>query len=319
MKIIIYILFLLVLYNHLIQAQSVPAVEENIPYLVTFGGNAETSWGDDDFCQVFFCFIPELHVEPVYIRVYDPDIGASLDELKGNANSTVSFSVYGGNGCWSDSLAQVINNSGEKTSGYLMATKTFGNETEYDKKWYTFGPFNPYEGEYSDELGGRVLKIIAKGLTGDDGNIYRYFLSSVPNENKAVEGGNFFTYKYHFRLPDDQSQVCQIYPFVDDKTILVEILNFDWDNDGVIRFYSVAKNGLNCKVSGSDSWAVDKIPIVDEEKNSTVEIRFVKNKSIQMRNNNVVIAVRNQYGISLPFYVVPIGGAPVYKPKIKMR
>jgi hypothetical protein len=33
----------------------------------------------------------------------------------------------------------------------------------------------------------------------------------------------------------------------------------------------------------------------------------------------VVMAIRNQYGISLPFYVVPIGGVPVYSPKIQMK
>jgi hypothetical protein len=58
---------------------------------------------------------------------------------------------------------------------------------------------------------------------------------------------------------------------------------------------------------------------MEEEKNSTVEIQFVKNQSLQVRNNNVVIAVRNQYGLALPFYVVPIGGIPVYTPKIMMK
>ena len=135
----------------------------------------------------------------------------------------------------------------------------------------------------------------------------------------AIEGGNFFTYKYHFRLPDDQKQICQIYPFVDDKTISIEVSNFDWDNDGIIRVFSVAKNGIQCDVSGEDNWIVRKFPIVDEEKNSTVEIQFKKNQTVQERNNNVVVTIRNQYGASLPFYVIPIGGIPVYSPKIRMR
>jgi hypothetical protein len=33
----------------------------------------------------------------------------------------------------------------------------------------------------------------------------------------------------------------------------------------------------------------------------------------------IVVAVRNQYGISLPFFVIPIGGVPVYSPKIRMK
>ena len=300
-------------------SQSAPAIDENIPYLMTFGGDAVTSWGDDDFCQIFFCIIPPSQTGPVYIRVYDPDTGGDLDELKGDFNTVVNFSVYGGNDCWSDTADFTVNNTGKYKSGYLLTSKSFGADPKYDKKWYTFGPFNPSEGKYVEKLGGRVFKIIAQGISGDDGNIYKYFLSTSPVQNTAVEGGNLFTYKYHFRLPDDQKQVCQIYPFVDNRTISIQISNFDWDNDGLIRIFSVAKNGILCEVSGEDNWIIREFPIVDEEKNSTIEIQFTKNQTTQVRNNNVVIAVRNQYGIALPFYVVPIGGVPVYSPKIRMK
>ena len=300
-------------------SQSAPAIDENIPYLMTFGGNASTSWGDDDFCQIFFCVIPSSQTDPVYIRVYDPDTGGDLDELKGEFNTVINFSIYGGQGCWSDTAAQSIHLTGNYKSGYLLTSKSFGADPKYNKKWYSFGPFNPSEGEYVAKLGGRIFKIIAQGISGDDGNIYKYFLSTNPVENVAVEGGNFYTYKYHFRFSDDQKHICQIYPFVDDRTISIEVSNFDWDNDGKIRIFSVAKNGVLCDVSGEDNWVVRKFPIVAEEKNSTIEIQFIKNQTLQVRNNNVVIAVRNQYGDALPFYVIPIGGIPVYSPKIRMK
>jgi hypothetical protein len=300
-------------------SQSAPAVDENIPYLITFGGDALTSWGDDDFCQIFYCIIPPSQTGPVYIRVYDPDTGGDLDEVKGEFNTIVNFSIYGGKDCWSDTTAQELNKTGNYNSGYLLASKSFGVDPKYDKKWYSFGPFNPSEGKYVEKLGGRVLKIIAQGISGDDGNIYKYFLSTSPVENVAVEGGNWFTYKYHFRFSDDQKRVCQIYPFADDRTISIQISNFDWDNDGIIRIFSVAKNGILCDVSGEDNWIIREFPIADEEKNSTLEIQFIKNQTVQVRNNNVVVIVRNQYGISLPFYVVPIGGVPVYSPKIQMK
>ncbi len=300
-------------------SQSAPAIDENISYLMTFGGNSSTSWGDDDFCQIFFCIIPPSQTGPVYIRVYDPDTGGALDEAKGEFNTVVNFSIYGGNDCWSDTSELIINKTGNYKSGYLLATKSFGSDPQYDKKWYSFGPFNPSEGKNVEKLGGRVFKIIAQGISGDDGNIYKYFLSTSAVENTPVEGGNLFTYKYHFRLSDDQKNVCQIYPFVDDKTISIQISNFDWDDDGIIRIFSVAKNGVSCPVSGEDNWIIREFPIVAEEKNSTIEIQFIKNQIVQVKNNNVVVTVRNQYGISLPFYVVPIGGVPVYSPKIRMK
>ena len=104
---------------------------------------------------------------------------------------------------------------------------------------------------------------------------------------------------------------------MDDKTISVQISNFNWDTDGIIRIFSIAKNGMLCDVSDEDNWKVKKLPIVAEEKNSTLEIQFIKNQTIHVRNNNVVVTIRNQYGISLPFYVVPIGGVPVYSAKLE--
>ena len=300
-------------------SQSAPAVDENIPYLVTFGADSKTSWGDDDFCQIFFFRIPVSQTAPVFIRVYDPDTGGDIDELKGEFNTVTRFSVYGGIGCWSDKDAQAIAPVGNYKSGILLATKTFGKDPEYNKSYYTFGPFNPFEGENVKKLNGRVFKVIAEGVSGDDGNLYRYFLSTSPDDNIAVEGGNVFTYKYHFRLPNDQSQVTQIYPYIDDKTVSIEISNFDWDNDGTIKIISVAKNGISCDISGEDNWVLRKFPIVDEEKNTSLEIQFVKNQTERILNNNVVVIVRNQYGLSLPFFVVPIGGIPVYTPKIKMK
>jgi hypothetical protein len=83
-----------------IHAQPVPAGDENIPYLMTFGADAETSWGDDDFSQTFFFLIPKEFSQPVYIRVYDPDIGGVIDELNGTFDTRTSFSVYGGRECY---------------------------------------------------------------------------------------------------------------------------------------------------------------------------------------------------------------------------
>jgi hypothetical protein len=300
-------------------SQPAPATDENIPYLVTFGGKAFTGWGDDDFRQIFFCLIPSSQTKPVFIRIYDPDTGGELDEFKGEPNTTVNFSIYGGEKCWSDTSAHSIHLTGNYKNGYLLSSKSFGVDAKYDKNWVSFGPFNPSEGEYVEKFGGHVFKIIAEGISGDDGNLYKYYLSTSKTENVPVEGGNLFTYKYHLRLWDNQKSVSQIYPFIDDKTISVEISNFDWDNDGIIRVYSVAKNGLLCDVSGEDNWKIKKFPVVASEKQTSMEIQFIKNQTAQIKNNNVVVTVRNQYGVSLPFYVIPIGGVPVYSPKIRMK
>ncbi len=52
---------------------------------------------------------------------------------------------------------------------------------------------------------GYIFKVICDGIEGDDGNLYRYFLSTMPDENKAVEGANAFAYEYSFRMWDNPS------------------------------------------------------------------------------------------------------------------
>ena len=300
-------------------AQPVPAEDENIPYLMTFGNTAETSWGDDDFSQTFFFFLPESYTSPIYIRVYDPDIGGALDEINGTFDTKINFSVYGGKGCYSDKDAQKSNPVGNYKSGNLLASKTFGVNPNFDKNWYTFGPFNPTEGKYVTKFRGNVLKVIADGISGDDGNLYRYFLSSEYNTNKRIEGANAFAYEYTFRMYDNQNEVSHIYPYIDDRTISVKQSNFDWDDDGHIRIVSIARQGQLEKVSGEDVWVESIFKIVEEEKNTSLDIQFIKNKTMQVRNNNVVISVENQYGELLPFFTIPIGGVPKYKYNIGVK
>jgi len=312
-------IFIFIFSSQLSLAQSVPSIEENIPFLVTFGKDSETSWGDNNFRQTFFALIPRDQRGAVYIRVFDPDVGGEYDEAKGVFDTKTRFMVYGGLNCWSSIGKNPLESNEDIYSGILLASKTFGNDPKYDGKWYTFGPFNPAEGEYVEKFNGYVFKIIAEGGDGDDGNLYRYFLSTNDSENIEVEGGNMFTYEYTFRLPNDIEQISQIYPYIDDETISIKISNFDWDNDGEIKIISVAKSGVFADVSGEDNWVYNEFSIVEEEKNSSIQIQFIKNKKQIVKNNNVTIIVQNQYGEFMPFYVLPIGGIPVFTPKIKMK
>lgn len=300
-------------------AQPVPAGDENIPYLMTFGPKAGTSWGDDDYSQTFFFLIPKDFTQPVYIRVYDPDISGITDELDGVFDSKMTYSVYGGKDCYSHKDAKETQPVGNYKSGNLLASKTFGNQPELDNKWYTFGPFNPSEGEFVQQYNGYVLKIVCDGISGDDGNLYRYYLSTRQNENRPIEGANAFAYEYSFRMHDVPEEVSHIYPYIDDRTVSVQLSNFDWDSDGFIRIVSVARKGQLSKVSAEDNWVEDEFAIHEEEKKTSLDIQFIKRKNPPVKNNNVVVNVRNQYNELLPFYVIPIGGVPKYNSTIQVK
>lgn len=289
-------------------AQPFPSVEENIPYLVTFGANGETSWGDDDFTQIFFFSIPKTHKDPVYIRVFDPGTGGEIDEAKGDFNTTTKFSVYGGTGCITHKDARKSTPSGEFRSGNLLAQKTFVDE--FDGEWYSFGPFNPTSGELASEYGGYIIKFICEGISGNDGNLYKYYLSTSPTENKKIEGGNAFTFEYTFRLHEDPNEVSHIYPYIDSRVVSIKQSNFDYDNDGDIKITTVARLALHLTMSGNDVWAHGEHKILEKEKETSFDIQFVKQQDEIIKRNNVTFYCTNQYGEELPFYSVPIGGKP---------
>jgi len=300
-------------------AQPVPAIDENIHALVTFGRDGNPAWGDDDFIQIIFFSIPETHTQPVFIRVFDPDAGGGFDEQKVAWNTRTNISVFGGQGAASHEDARRVNRDGNFRSGTMLGSRNFANDTRWDGQWFTFGPFNPAAGELLPEYGGNIFKLVIEGLEGDDGNLYRLFLSTSNTENRPIEGAFAFYFKYKFRLHDDPNEVSHIYPFIDERVVAIKQSNFDWDNDGIIRIVSPSKNGERMAISGENNWSTSVHQISKEDINSSLDIQMIKNRQANIRNNNVVMYLQNQYGELMPFYSIPIGGIPRYRYSIGVR
>ena len=300
-----------------VQAQAVPNAGERVESLVTFGGQSDKMWGDDDFTQTFFFLIPEQQRTPVYIRVWDPDCGGKNDDLKGSANTTTSFSLYGGPGTFSGPQARDPRPTNPTPPGRLLKSITFGTDPKYDGKWYTFGPLNPLEGEMVDEFKGHVFKLVARGLTGNDGNLYRYFFSTSPTENVAVEGGNAFTYEYCFRLPATASKTTvHLYPFVNDKVVSIKQNNFDADNAATLNVFSIAKNGQPGTMSGDGEWTSSVFPVTPKEHGLSLDFRLTSTKPAP---NDMVFYVTDQYDTAMPFFAIPLGGPPRYQYDINVK
>ena len=307
---------ILLLISTLAYSQPVPNVDENIPYLMTFGKFGDTDWGDDDFSQTFFFLIPEGYDQPFFIRVFDPDVGGKVDEINGVFDTRCVYEVFGGEGNWSDDDAKETDPFGNYKSGTLLATRAFAANPRYDNEWFTFGPFNPAQGEYAAEFKGHIFKIICEGVSGDDGNMYRYYLSTSATENRLIEGANAFAYEYSFRMHDDYEEISHIYPYVEEGTVSVRISNFDWDSDGKIMVISVNRQGSDILTSDDDHWTNDELRVQDEEIGTSFDFRFVKARPL-VRHNNVVVNVRNQFGDAMPFYTIPIGGVPKYRGEVE--
>lgn len=298
-------------------SQAIPSEDEKIPYFTTFSKNAKLSFGDDDFVQIVFFVVPEKSNDPFYVRVYDPDNGGTVDEKVNGFNSKTKFSFYGGKGAHSDKAAQELSPKGNYKSGVFITGKTFAEDPALDGKWYEFGPFNPKEGELQPDYGGYVFKMVVEGLEGDDGNLYKLFLSSQKDKNVKVEGANSFYYEYTFRLEEKAGYVGHIYPYVTKGVIEVDISTFDYDNAGTIRVVSVEKKGEMFASETEGVWAQVKFKIEEKEIGTSLDIQFINKKEV--KNNNVAVYITNQYGEAMPFYSQPIGGVPKYKYNIKMK
>jgi len=296
--------------------QEVPSSQENIPYLITFGMNSDHSWGDDDFSQTVFFSIPKSQTAPVYLRIYDPETGGELDEVNQGWDTKMKYSVYGGKDAYSDKDARNVNPIGNYKSGILIESRIFGSETVTDQKWITMGPFNPTQGELVPELDSYVIKVIIDGMKGNDGNIYKLFLSSKNGENVAVEGANAFAFEYSVRLQMIANSIAHIYPFADNLVTSFNIRCFDFDDDGQVKLYSSVKNGHLVKTSNNNEWSISKHPIKEEEKNKCLDLQIVKKGDFR---NDIVFYITNEYDVPVPFYAAPLGGVPRYKYKIKVK
>lgn len=285
-------------------AQAVPRVEENIPFLVTFGPQAPEDWGDDDHCSIFFISLPTDFKQPFYVRIFDPNIGGEYDENKGGFNTRTKFSVIGGTGAFSEPDARAIDPVGNYQAGTLLYSKTFDSNSKYDNDWYTFGPINPAEGEKFMFAGQEKIyfKIIAQGVSGDDGNLYRYFISSHKDENRELEGSEPFTFEYNFRMGKGMSH---LYPFINEKVVRIRQHNFDFDNDGYLRICSLVRKSELVKSSKDGDWSISTHNVHDKEKGACMDLQIVS--LVERRNNNMVFYITNQYGEALPFMNYPIG------------
>jgi len=157
--------------------------------------------------------------DSVYIRVHDPATGDQgiLDKFKESDpswNTTVSFSVYGRSGAYSDPAARAsqymtITDSGIG-SGTLLDMKVFTDTQAAD--WYAFGPFvPPDDAEHVDDR--YVFKLAVVGESGNDGNLYDVALSTSPDASIVPSGARAFAFSWTMVLTD--SARPGLYPYLD--------------------------------------------------------------------------------------------------------
>ena len=251
--------------------------------LVTFGtAGTSPANGDNDQVQVIFMEIPNTFTNPLYVRLYDADVGGAglFDEQYGGWDTATTFSLYGGSDAYTDPAAQQAR-FGTTTdpgisSGNLIASQTFTVNAMLDRAWYLFATVDPSQGE---AVGDRIVfKLSVVGANGgNDGNRYGIALSTDPLANVAPPGSRIFAYSWTFALASDDPQ--RLYPYVPSGTGSFEQHN--WDMDGAsgdmtlhtpIREVTVPAGGIS--PNNAEAWTSYRVDANEDSATWTVTMDF---------------------------------------------
>lgn len=210
-------------------------------YLGTYGAEPlfSSHQGDDDQLQVLFLEVPDTTSGPLYVRVFDPDCGGSLDVQNGWAWDTpFTYTVYGGSGAYTHPDARSAHPTGGAHTGTLLAAATFAEDAGADGTWYALGPLDPSAGEQVGSK--RVFKLAVVGgpeppFSGGekaDLNVYNVALSTSASSNTAPSGSRILAFSWTYLIPAATYDVPpRAFPYVAAGVTSLTQHNWDFDND----------------------------------------------------------------------------------------
>ncbi len=216
--------------------------QENI-LLITYGKDAHTIEGDNDYEQEIIIRVPMRTKNTLYMRIFDPDVGGSLDDkYRWSWNTRTLFEFSG-------------------TDKTIIASEKFGVDPKKDKKWHTLARFNPNEGELQDEH--YIFRLHVKGLAGDDGNVFDLFVSRYSDKNQKPDGVMMLNYEPTVRLPEDQ-KTAELRFFIPQEISEINVRNFDLA-DADIKLTTAFRSDLAGTPSGQGNWSDSKVRLTDVE------------------------------------------------------
>ncbi len=286
------ILFVMLLLTGIIFAQ------ENV-YYISYGSEALTIEGDDDYTQVFYFDIPSEYKGKFFVRIFDADCGGKNDALFGEYDSEVKYELFGSNDPFPNPRYTTESGHTENPENATFISElTVATDDFKDNRWYNFISIDKSGKDSSKIFDHYSLKI--SGITGNDGNIFDIFVSSSSKKNVAPEGSTVFTYKPTIRLP-------KIGKFAELRFLSPKELNeftvFNFDvAGGDVAVETPFRSNLKVKASGQDAWAASTVQIDRFEQNRINSVKFSRGNEIP---NDATFFILDQNGNSIPF-ITPI-------------
>ena len=283
--------------------------------MVTYGAQAPTREGDNDFIQVIYIELPQSLTDTVYLRIYDADCGGSLDSRYGEYDTETRFTLYGGMGAFSAPTAKNVTPSEkDRRAGIVIKCEKFGIDNFRDNQWYNFAAFTALQGE---EIGGkRFFKLLVEGLGGNDGNLFDLTVSLNPKRNLPPEGLKIYNYAPTIRLPET-GVLAEMRFFVPHNLLRLKVYNFDLAGASM-GVETAFRSNLPVASSEQDAWAESEITLEVNETNRLCALTFKGGREIP---NDATFYVLDQNGsalpIQLPIYIRKENNRPL--PKVDFK
>jgi len=295
---------------------SIHAFGKENAFLITYGKDAGTEEGDDDFLQVIFIRIPDTFTNKLYIRIFDADCGGANDaRYHGKWNTKTRFQLFGGEKAFSTyHLTQGAPVKENLFSGKLLKDQTYGIDPFKDNQWSTFKEISPKEGESVNQY--RYFKLIVSGVEGDDGNIFMVTASTHQRRNMSPDSVDLIMYSTTLHLPS-RDVFSEMRVFVPQGTNYLTVHNFDLYS-AYIHVVTKFRTDLPVKSSGQNEWMKSNIEILNDETDQYCGIRFKGGR--EMPNDGTFFITDNNgtlLPIILPIYIQKKNNRPQVKYRLE--
>ena len=243
--------------------------------------------------QILFFRFPARLNRQIFIRVFDPDTSGAHD-LTGDGDAT-KFEIYGGKKAYTDAQARLVFPEVEQ-QGTLLASKTF--TSEFDNKWYEFGPFDVAQGERVAEWS--YFKLVCHALTGKGENRFR--VKATP-ENAAEA----LCYNASVVVPKD-SDGLKLYLNSAGRHIIGVSAPYDPAN-GTATINS-ARRKIRLSVPKQGGWARYDLDLVEEETKKRLVYSFANHGK---KDTRLLFTFTDSKGYPLPLFnsQFPLAFSPV--------
>lgn len=249
------------------------------------------------------------------MRVFDPETGGQNDLLKGDADTEVTYTLYGGQGAYWDGN---LDNNKAFGNGTMLDSVIIGPQSESDNSFKTLFITDPRKGEYRTDFDAYIFRLECQGQAGDDGNVYKVFLSTDSHRNIPVEGAISFRYTNSLLLRD-APETGHLYPYMETSIQRIEGTIHGLEPDQDIIMFSRERRGQLIKTVSTREHTFS-FEVLEEEKGLSLDFQFPARtgNSFQQRQS-IFINATSQSDYYVPFYSSPIGVVPRFVPDVSVE